>query len=84
VDVKKAMTIVPCPFQSSFSLRPRLFFLPPCGRRGQVPGALKHHEEAFFVLVRHSRVVHLHRYRWPLRGRLAATVTSNKWQQNDK
>jgi hypothetical protein len=32
---KKAMTIVPCPFQSSFPLRPRLFFLPPYGRRGQ-------------------------------------------------
>jgi hypothetical protein len=32
VGVKKAMTIVPCPFQSSFPLRPRLFFLPPCDR----------------------------------------------------
>jgi hypothetical protein len=35
VGVKKAMTIVPCPFQSSFPLRPRPFFLPPCVRRGQ-------------------------------------------------
>jgi hypothetical protein len=35
VDVKKVTTIVPCPFRSSFTLHPRLFLLPPCGRRGQ-------------------------------------------------
>jgi hypothetical protein len=34
---KKTTTIVSCPFRSSFFLRSRLFFSPPCDRRRQTP-----------------------------------------------
>jgi hypothetical protein len=46
VGVKKATTIDPCPYRSSFPLHPCSFFSPPCGQRRQT------HMRSSFVSVR--------------------------------